>query len=216
MNEKRAASARYLIGHGIPVHPNLPELEMLQPRSAADVARRIAVLYALAGLAYDEVSGKSLKNWLVGDGVWPYVAADERSLFDREHLSKAETNELGWNEESLFALCWAGGLVSSLDVARPRDLNPLFDHIPSAVPMDEFLASFKLRSADAIGQMLDTYYCLHAAFEHPELWDEEDLERSKTPEESTGVPTARIVARRQALEWLMSPGLEWHEVSLDT
>lgn len=206
----RNRSSDILSAHGIPMHPNLPLLQPCSLRAAESVAQRIVATYALAGLVNGADAG-ALKDWLVEDQAWNFLSKSEQSFFDLKEYSEAQTNELSWHVDYIYALSWVGGLIQEIDwPTDPRggDLTSIFPQIPSEVPVDGFLNTFSLRPSIEIAQQLDLYYCVHASWEHPELW-EEDSNRSS-------LIIASIVTRREALEWCYNKKLSWSDIPLDT
>ena len=206
MEDVRIKTLSVLQKNDVPFNPNLPLLDEVSFRSADDVCKRIVSLYALAGLA-NGAKGDLLKEWLIDEGGWEFLSKDEQRKLERGELSQAELNELSWKQESLYTLCWCGGLVDKLAwPAYETDLTSIFPLIPPEKSIPEFFDSFSLRSSSQLIGELDLYYSLHAAMMHPELWDKKN----------TRLKIEVILERRQALEWICSTSVLWNEVSLDT
>ena len=198
-----------LIKHDIPIHPNLPLIDLGKPRTSKEVCERIIALYALAGLA-NGAAGYLLKDWLIDEGGLGFLSTHEQQLLNNyDGLNPEEINELSWKQESLYVLCWSGSLVDKVVwPTKEADLNNVFGLIPPETSFAKFFTSFNLRSFEEIAKQLDVYYCLHAAMRHPEIWIDNTQSRSLKME--------AILERRQALEWVLSPSTDWDEISLDT
>ncbi len=165
-------------------------------------------LYCLAGLP-NEADGTLLLEWLAEEGVLEVLDARELKLLEEPDLPESLLNELSWKQESLYALCWAAGIVQEMPWPDSEcDLSDVFPEIPAEVPIGSFRSSLALREKWVLLEALDLHYNLHASLCHPELWGGRDPE--------TVLSAGVVLERRHALEWLCSGMLEWDEVSLDT
>jgi len=206
----RSESEAVLTGHDVPIHPHLPLLDLDGTRSAQRVAQRVVALYCMAGLANGADPGM-LRDWLVQESALSCLTASEVELLEKAPSSFPNEllNELSWKQESLFVLCWSGGLASGVPWPDHEcDLSSVFASIPPEVPVESFVGSFVSAPATELARTLDLYYCLHASLAHPELWDTKSGRRP--------VKIEVVEERRHALEWLCSCDTEWDEVTLDT
>ena len=206
--EIRTQSLKILEQEGVPENKNLPILDSLQLRSKEDIAARLVIQYALAGLA-DEVSPEFIKDWLEENNLFNQLDDYERHFLDAKSLNEEQINELSWKQESLWTLCWVGKLVDELGFpAGECDLSSVFPRIPPDVDCQEFISNFLVREEWEILQAVDLYYCLHSSYRHPELWVEKNFPGSLKVEV--------LLERRLALEWVVDPNTAWHDISLDT
>ena len=210
MNTKnvRAKTISRLKENNVPMHPHLPLIDIRGLRSTEEVCEKIIALYSLAGLA-NGATGIQLKEWLINENAWGYLSKTEQELINNNNLKPEELNEVSWKQESLYTLCWAGGITN--EIVWPKnesDLSDIFQHIPPEKTFTDFFRSFKLIPLKNLVEQLDLYYCLHASVVHPELWKDTNLRDQLKIEV--------ILERRQALEWLCSKSIKWDEVSLDT
>ncbi|MDJ0759925.1 MAG: DUF4272 domain-containing protein [Woeseiaceae bacterium] len=204
----RDNTLRVLSEHNVPKHPHLPLLESCNLRTQSQICQRIVALYSLAGLA-NGADRRLLKDWLVAEGGWSFLSDIEQKNLTDENLSRYELNELSWKQESLYVLCWCIAIVGDLVwPSSEANLDVVFPSIPPEVSISEFVESAEIRSEESILQMLDLYYCIHAAVMHPELWEDQVVREDLIVEV--------ILERRQALEWVCSETVQWDEVSLDT
>lgn len=191
-----------------PIHPYLPLLDIKALRAKDEICQRIIALYSLAGIANGE-GADMLRDWLVEEGGWKFLSELEKAVILSQQLSSDDLNELSWKEESLYILCWAGDLVSNLpSPGELCELERIFEHIPPEKSFSEFFTSLTPRSPLEIVEVLDFHYCLHASIVHPELWENNEINKN--------INRGLVLERRQALEWLCSTSVDWGDISLDT
>lgn len=204
----RQQSHSRLASLGVPVHPNLPLLECLQPRSVQELAKRVVALYCMAGVA-NGADQSILFNWLKSEGWTDFLERPELDLLHQSAYTDEQLNQMSWMQESIYALCWCGGLIKDLALPQSEcDLSDIFSQIPPEVDLSEFVESLQIRNADVVWQELDYYYNLHASLVHPELWTGRKMRSMFI------LPV--VLERRHALEWICAPKRSWVEVSLDT
>lgn len=204
----RIKSIRTLNTLGIPAYEHLPEIEIGKAQRNEDVAKRIVILYAL-GVLLEGVDAKRVMKWLEEEDLTGSLSNKELDLLSGRKLTDIDKNELSWKQESLYVLCWAGGLVSDLDLPTGEcDLTKIFPQIPRSVPVDSFICDYTLRESNELLQQLDIYYCIHFSLRHEELWEGRDFPKPIHP--------TVAVERRLALEWLSDEKQEWDCILLDT
>lgn len=206
--EIRNQSIATLGQNKIPINRNLPVLDNLQLRSKEDIASRLVIQYALAGLA-DEVSPEFIKEWLEENNLFNKLDDYERNFLVVKSLNDEQINELSWKQESLWTLCWVGKLVAELGFPVGEcDLSNVFSIIPPDVDCQDFISNFSVRDEWEVIREVDLYYCLHSSYRHPELWAEKDFPGALKVEV--------LLERRLALEWVVEPNAAWQDISLDT
>jgi hypothetical protein len=208
MRSIRDNTSKVLSKNNIPIHPYLPLLERASLKSPLEICQRVVALYSLAGLA-SGAAGDLLKEWLVVENGWGFLSDIEQEKLNSVNLTQEELNELSWKQESLYVLCWCILIIEDLVwPSSEANLSDIFPRIPPEVSVSNFIGSLELRSEEQVIQMLDLYYCLHAAMMHPELWEGAVV--------SNQLKMEVVLERRQALEWVCSKTVQWDEVSLDT
>jgi len=208
MESIRNNTLKVLSENNIPMHPNLPLLERGNLKTPSEICQRIVALYSLAGLS-NGAEGDLLKEWLVAENGWSFLSDIEQEKLNNGNLTREELNELSWKQESLYVLCWCIFIIEDLVwPSSEANLDEVFPRIPPEVPISNFVGSARLRAEEEIIQMLDLYYCIHAAMMHPELW--------KGAVISSNLKIEVVLERRQALEWVCSKKSQWDEISLDT
>ena len=187
----------------------LPFLDRPQSRSQDELIGRALVINALINIAF-EAPISAINNWIDTHGLNAYLTPDERSLLQKQSadLSEQEITNLEWSIEALWALMWAGSLISDLAIDSPvsDDMVTLVPNLQENETGAKFLDKMRLRPYEELYQMLDLYYRVH--------WYTEDGRINGYP---TGDISSDIVMeRRKALEWLMNDASDWDNMSLNT
>ncbi len=202
----RHKTASFLSTEKVPLHPYLPLRNEKEARCAQEVGTKLIIQYALAGL-HNGALANELVAWLKEIYIWESLNSSEKKLLKQSELSEKEKNVVSWKQESLLMLGWALGLVEPPSIHGECILGPLFNKIPPEVEAKHFLNEMTLVSPIRIVEMLDIYYCLHAALEHPELWS---IEIPKS------LKIQCVTERRRSLEWILDSSTSWDDISLDT
>lgn len=206
--EIRNESLKVLEKIRIPSNKNLPILDSSNLRSGREIAVRLIIQCVLAGLS-DDVSPNRLKDFLKQNNLLGELNDDDRHFLDTKLLTQEQINELSWKQESVWVLCWIGMIFDDLGLpTKECDLSNIFPHIPPAVDCQKFLSNFVVRDEWEIMKAVDLYYCLHASYNHPELWGNEEFPGSLKIEV--------LLERRLALEWVIDSSTPWQDISLDT
>lgn len=191
---------------GYPINEKLPLTDGYEHlRSEKEVIDRVLVLFCIVAVAH-ESSAKRAKDWLASEKLLETITPMERAFLIDGDLSNR--NVFRAQEESLWALTWALGLVPELDFAN--HCQPILASLfPDLIKNDDSTAFRKkctLRPVSAILRKADLAYCLHWGLRHA------SLERKQL---STGVEPYVVIERRRALEWLLRDE-DWDTISLDT
>jgi hypothetical protein len=208
--EIRRAALAALTSNSVPVNTRMPLMDIptrFGLKAPPTVAKRIICLYALTGLA-NGAEPDLLLSWLVEEGVDSDLLESERRFFEVS-LSQQEEVNLSWNQESLIALAWGGGLITDLPFPfKQGDLKSVFPTIPPEVEVDQFVAGFRLRDESELYLQVDIHYCLHWSLRHREAWGADAFPKRPTLDV--------VIERRHALEWLIGIADTWDDVPLDT
>lgn len=207
--EVRLKTKTRLMELEVPMHPYLPLRDESRMRGTKDVAFQIVVLNALDGLAND-TKPSYLKAWLKRHEVWEAMDSKDQAYFGRS-IPEDLYNELTWKVESLRVLAWATKIAEILPpplIGEKLVIESIYDSIPPQVRLKDFNEALVLRSLLDVKEELDFYYCLHAAMRHPDMW--------VSQKRMVSFCYGEILERRRALEWLMSPTISWHDITLDT
>ncbi|TWU07788.1 DUF4272 domain-containing protein [Stieleria varia] len=206
--EVAAESEATIISHGGSVLASLPFLDRAGIRPESDLIGRSLALNAIIDLNFN-VPDVVVRRWLEQHGVATYLTDHEVSLLDRgpERINEQDRNNLAWSLDALWALMWAGNLFEHLDFTRPipDEMYEMCPHVRDDDGPTKFADRMAIRSFDEIYRSLDLHYRLHWYAFQNQLRDERGT-----------FDLSRFIERRRALEWLLSPGLTWGSVSMNT
>lgn len=206
-HEIRAGSVRMLECRGIDSPSSLPVLsedELRVQRSTDEIINRVMCLSAAAAVAHG-LKRESALAWLTQEELLDSLDEAEAAFVRR---GRGEPELFMSQVESVNALAWALGLVSTLDPWRPAP-EDLVSRLPDMKMMercDDLRSSAALRPDWDVARELDLLYCLHWIVVDCRIHDR------KTP---AGLVPYRVVTRRQALEWLVCKE-RWEDVFMDT
>ncbi len=200
-----------LIKEGVPLNRALPEIAIKKARISKDVGIRLNILGIFHAISDDSKSIKFFYELIEEQGMHDYLTNTEKLILQSEKLTKQQSIDLSWNQESMYALSWCLGIVSKMSTPTAEsDLNSIFKYLPPELDLLIFLDKYNLIDNKAILKELDYYYNLHWAVRHPETWGIlkfNELKRYKI---------SIIRERRKALEWVLNESLIWDDIALDT
>jgi hypothetical protein len=195
-----------LAGWGLKVNPHLPPPGARTARPAAEVAARGAVLAALAEVGEGAPPGFVLR-WTSLQGLDGALTAGERALLSAPGLAPVERDGLRWGAEAAWALAWALGRAPVLDAeAWAGTPGPPWPSPRSPGRALEALAGAALRPLEELLREADLAFRLH--------WAVVDAAVLGEPFPAERFHPDRVVERRRALEWVLSPGVAWDAVDL--
>lgn len=209
---------------GFKVAPGLP-VERAHGRTRLRPAAEIATrLYALAGVFFwAGVPEKTVADHVLIDAMLRGRTTGQTGLPEIEilELPRAEAYRrhsatVGWRLENMWALAWVLGfdpppsLGGQIDAETQRALVFEFMEFPRQTP-DWLLRRSKPRSLAEVDRLEDLFYCAHNAVRSAQL-GQASVPPGFDPVRDGGA----IHERRQALTWVLSPGLEWDETDLGT
>ena len=194
-------------------------------RTAADVARRCIVLYALIAAGHGE-SREELVAWLRREGVWEAVSPEESAFLLPDSPTEQQRINATWRCEALFPLLWALGSIA--DLPPPMELCDL-QLIRSVLPplldsVGEFISSSSLRADTEIHAANEEIYQIHWRVRDFELRNEPTppgkLSRMPAPDREPPVESydpGVVYERHYALNWLIGYwGQDWDDITTDT
>jgi len=189
---------------GYVVASDLPTVDISRLRPQRDIEDRTLVLFCVASVAHGSNALRAME-WLQAESLLTASSKDERTFLE------GDTSKLVLfraQEEALWALCWALGLVPDLDFAQycAPTLSTLFPRIAEGEGAQVFREKCALRPLAVVLRKLDLAYCLSWAIRQA------SIERSDMPGK---VRPYVILERRRALEWMTGED-EWGDISLDT
>jgi len=195
-----------LRGWGLKVNVHLPPPEPRAPRTAGEVAARGAVLAALAEAGEGAPPGFVLR-WTSLHGLDGALTPAERALLAAPGMTGLQRDGLRWGAEAAWTLGWALGRAPRLDwESWAGTATPPWPSLRSPGGVDAARAGAALRPLEALLEEADLAFRLHWAVVDALVLGEPFPEERFHPD--------RVVERRRALEWVLSPGVAWDAVDL--
>ena len=220
--ETRAQKARreknnaYLRKQGITVPDKLisnrndEETELLD---AETICRRALAMFPVIQIACDIAKGNYKEGVefflpiLEKFGVMDALNPKERRIIDGTYEMQ-DAIDMDWAYESFWALCWCLGLIGDremIDGSEVCNCDKCISFVMKCDTIKDFMKKCKLRSKEEILDMLDLYYrCNWAIYE----------DRANSNGVSGNLNPSIVIERRRALEWVVTGGDDWYELSL--
>lgn len=200
----------FLRSKGVKVLDSLPLIESEKEaklRNPKDVARRLIVLYNIAGLGFGTDKEEAV-NALKKTGFWKYVTKDEKTRFFSGPLAEQVKAEAGWKIEAVWTLLWALGVVEKLDFpVKECSLEEIGKIIPQMETAEKFIKNASLRKVGEILDQADLIYRIHWATRQAGI-------DNKKP--AAGLNSDVVVERHYALNWITFYADEWDDITCDT
>lgn len=207
---------------GLRVSASLPERSNPVVRPAREIANRIiafktVLMYVLA--PPEVISTTAIQTAVRNFQMGSWFTSEEKELLTtpRQQAATEQIDSIGWLLESLLALCWClnqnvplSATITPLDAEDSRSIygnwTPfLNENLPN------WFAQVRVRGVEEIAAMEDLYFCLHNAARNVAL--------SNEPPPTGFLPGSHdlvIQHRRQALTWVLSPGVSWDKTDLSS
>ena len=185
----------------------LPIRELGEPRPQQQIINRAVVLNAMHELCL-KAPKSIISEWILENDLWQDLSFEEESILRSENeLTYDELGLMYWSLDSLWALVWATGLVSSLSFEEEigDELAGLSPDLKINENGDKYNQNMILRPAILLYEMRDLYYRAH--------WWVKNIECIT---DDVKLLYNRIYARRKALEWILNPKEDWDNVDLST
>lgn len=184
----------------------VPEDEI---RDAGAIARRTLALFAVISIAFGDDKQK-LIAWLRAEDLWAELSPSELDFITSETPSERQVVNASWRSEALLPLLWSLSLVETIPAASETCAPSSFLEIlppHAAVSVNEFVASARRRSDEALLDMADEILHLH--------WEARDalINGRECPEVHIGI----IQERHHGINWVIGYGQSpWDDVATDT
>ena len=200
---------------GIATIEFLPEVEdssQVKLKSLDEICARAIATLISTQVACDinngnyEESKKYFDVMLDTFNVRDKLNSKEKKIFDGSY-SEQDVLDVVWTYESYWSLCWALGLIDSIeDAGSICDTDLAISFVSKSKDFEDFKSKCKLRDVEEILDMLDLYYRYHWA----------TTDNRMNPATPIGNLNDEIVVeRRRGLEWLFLDK-DWFDISLDT
>lgn len=188
-----------------------PDTFMMEPRPAAEVAKRCIVLCCVA--SHSDDSSLFFEDWLKEEGIWPEVSPEEAEFLVNPIPDRRANINASWRKESFLMLMWC---LNKIDPLPPpvqiEDSTTLLLQIPRpGEKTARFIEGAMLRPFGEIVSAYESVYDDH--------WKVRDA-RSQGQNPPQGVESGVIYERHYALNWLRKYGIfseqSWDEITTDT
>ena len=170
--ERKEKTIAKLKEMGIATIEFLPEVEdssQVKLKSLDEICARAIATLISTQLACDinngdyEESKKYFEVMLDTFKVKDKLNSKEKKLFDGSYSSQ-DVIDVVWTYESYWSLCYALGLIDSIeDAGSICDTNLAISFVSKSKDFDDFKSKCKLRDVEEILDMLDLYYRYHWA-----------------------------------------------------
>jgi hypothetical protein len=205
-NELKNRSEIRLKELGITVPAHLPEIESdgeLNPKSAYEVAKKIAALGYVIGMGYG-ADTNDLISKIENHSLSKFVSTFEwERLKAPSLLTEQDKINFKWLAECVYAFSWC---LHLLDLEPLKQCpNNLADIVPPGVSPDKFIDGKTLRDWIELKQEADFYYRLHWYTSECRLIGKE-----------SPIGEGIIMERRRALDWVIGVSDDWDDMPSDT
>jgi hypothetical protein len=199
--------------------------DKVQIQPAADVARRILVLWAVV-LRSGGVPRAETLELLDRLDLWACVSPQEKVFLQNENPNQEECKWFGWRMECIWTLLWALGHVKQMDwPSEMCDSQRVTELVAPNEDNPDFIASARLRPTSQILDAQDLILRIHWAIRDAWMWHgglvPEDLDWSRQSDcipTSVGAAVGIVEQRHHSLNWLanfMNPK-DWDWVDTST
>jgi hypothetical protein len=202
-------SENLIISLGGRINPHLPILEYEGIRSSEEILYRVTIMAGMVYIAY-KAPTKVIKEWIEQQDIYDYVSDWEKSILNKGEakVTEDEKLQLRWYVESLWTLVWILGINNNFNLNESVGDN-LIEMVPDIKKEEDISVLLKkivLKTEEEIYEMSDLYYRMHWCLVDARLKGE------KFKSFNEGI----IMERRKALEWVISPTVDWDDVDLST
>ncbi|MGC1181384.1 DUF4272 domain-containing protein [Legionella sp.] len=207
--EVKKQSEKIILNAGGEILDCLPIIGEVKPRSLNEIINRALIFNAVYQLNM-KAPKWCLSNWIEEHELETYLRPKEWGfLYTSNELTNEERWELYWSLDSLWTILWATGLIETLsfDQQVGDELAGLSPNLQINENSSKYASMMKLRSTKSLYSMLDLYYRVHWWFRNNALTKKE---------QPKNIDINQIIARRQALEWILNSDVDWDAVNLST
>ncbi|MEI5907015.1 DUF4272 domain-containing protein [Bacillus spongiae] len=195
--------------YGVTSNPNLPTIEYQGLRRSEDIISRVTVMAGMVYIAF-QAPPAVIREWIHEQRLNQYMTEFEKNILEKDRLevTPSELLKLKWYLESLWALVWVLDINTNFQPHEPVG-NDLLNMVPDVKKKQDFtiLQTNNLtRNIKEIYEQTDLYYRLHWYCVDSKL---KGIKHFRFDE-------GTIKERRQALEWVISPKVEWEDIDLST
>ncbi len=192
-------------------------------RPIPEIAARVSALNALflwVSAPAEIFPGDRLQAFVQHNKLSQWLTEEEQTILEtpREDAHQENVDSVGWKLENMWALSWIlgfepapkfyqGQISSEIIQAMTLNFLPRLEGT-----LEDFLGGTNPRSAEAVGELEDLFYCAHNAVRCAQFGNPTAVPANFHPVVAGGA----VHERRHALTWALSPGVDWEETDLST
>ncbi len=220
VEEIRRTSLAALEDHGFTCSPFLPLWLLIEPRPVDEIVRRfcaMGLLYLHVCAPEDLAPEPLLREVVRRDGLEDAMTASEAAIYaNPREAVQHERNQISWRLENMWPLAWSLGFDPVPEITDgqidPQLIIELVEGLPTRDrTVQSIIEQVRLRPTFELIARMDLFYCAHNAVRSAQI-GRETVPPGYDPLSDGGC----IQERRHALGWLLSPGVGWDDVPLDT
>ena len=174
------------------------------------ICKRVLAMFPVIQIACDIGKGnyeeglEYFKPMLKKFGVANALNPKEQRIMDGSY-SQQDAIDMDWAYESMWALCWCLGLVDDIKEADVCDCDKAIGFVVNCDSFDQFVSKCTLRNKAEILDMLDLYFRYN--------WAVNESKVNPNAKLGNANPSS-VIERRRGLEWVVTGGDDWYELSL--
>ena len=153
---------------------------------------------------------ESVLTWLKQEGLWSSASPAEKGFLEAEQAAPKQVIRHSWDEEAVYVLGWALGLVPSLQPPITQaSTGGILEQIPApGESVKSFLGEAKLRPAVELQAAAEDLFDAHS-------WCRAAKDHNRPERHGYDIEVAQ--ERHRAANWLVCyENAEWDDVATDT
>ena len=211
--ERRTKNNQYIEENGIETNKNLACLfdgSNVKLKSLDEISKRVIACLITVQISSDITNGKykeSLEHFLPlykKFGLDGCLNLKEKKILDGTYVNQ-DVIDMDWAYEACWSLCWCLGLVNDIkDASILCDCEKAISFIKDSNSLDDFMLKCNLRPLDEILDMQDLYFRYSWAINEQKV---------NTESKIGSLNSSIVIERRRGLDWILSSGVDWYNLS---
>lgn len=195
--------------YGANINEKLPLIEYQGLRDSDEIIKRVTIMAGMVYIAH-EAPPFVIKKWIEEQNLYKYLTEFEQDILEKEEqqVTSNEKLKLKWYVESMWALVWVLRINNNFQIYESvgDDLILMVPDVKKNQYISMLRSKVTMRDKKEIYEQVDLYYRLH--------WHCVDarIKGSKHSKFDEGT----IMERRKALDWVVTPDVEWDDIDLST
>ena len=198
--KKAKAQSEKLMIQKYKLTSELPLLIRSGIRTPEELIERALILDAFLHIHF-KLPIEKVADWIKKEGLENALSMSEKKILSKsnDELDEDEKAQVFWYIESLWALLWAGKRINVITVNKPCEefMAEICPSLANGEDGEKFRKKLRIRSLREVFFCFDLHFRLHYYAEN----EDEPLLNPNIQK-----------ARRKALDWLISPEIDWDDV----